>query len=518
MDFIEALRVFSVFITHRFADILSISDRFISSSFLHHNNNQRVRNEQSYKILCEKLKIVTNEKIEEININNFLICCFHLFDYLHKNTDFGVICSNKDNRSFYTLLTSINSQHSQMDRCDPLELDQINKLKIIHSDMICQFNQKDDDIIRSMVIERVDQIMAAKNVEDNNSKSEKTTDEHSSQNMSLTNLTNKHKYEFFHLKNLINKQLRYNHHAAILKIHQSKQIPTVPSSLDFVRFPMPFFSTDQSFVDKQNNLIREYQKKTIDLIHEHIEEQISIIQNRILQEKDKINGLSYINLQSHQLDDIIEFLRSTEEKKLAKTFMLNQRRAEKCKNTPFTVNDNKTFGTSVSQDSSRNLSLNRSRIEKDRRYNSSFSKKVSYEDTNDDSISEEDLSKSRTKTKRNRSQTRFKDNYDDSGVDFARSSSSFNRSTQNRSNSKLNEKKSIHKSHEGSLQNLSRINNESVENTPNTNSHFKSKSHSKHPNNNARKQKALGENDKTLGNGNSNGNRNFQTTRKKNAR
>jgi hypothetical protein len=485
MDFLEALRIFSNFISSRFNDLTSISDRFICSSFLHHNGTQRANNEQSYKILCDKLIEVTKDEIKEINIKNFLFCCFYFYEHLQSVIDFDVFCKNKDNRSIYTLLTSINSQYSQMIKCDKLNQSQIDKLKIIHSDMVCKFNLKDNDVIKDLVLERVDQILAARQTGERNN-SEIVNNDHNNQHVSLNNITNKHKYEFFHLKNLLNKQLRYSNHINILKIHKTKSTPTVPVSLDYTRFPMPFFNKDQKFIDKHNNLIREFQNKSIEMIQVHIEEQLSIIEDRIIQEKEKILGLSYIGLGSIQIDNIICFLRSEEEKKLTKTFMLNQRRAEKCKNEPFTLSIyNKNIESSTQNNTSVESSLNHSRFEKPTNFN--YGKRVSFDDTNSYLNEEEERNYSFRKNK-DQLNNRFQRKYNDSGMDslIASSFRSSNRSS---------------------------IDNDFASRTPKTNPHSNSRKYSTPSNTNDNEHKTYYGNSRTSMSGSSNSN--FHMARKK---
>jgi hypothetical protein len=200
-------------------------------------------------------------------------------------------------------------------------------------------------------------------------------------------LVNKHKYEFFHLKNLINKQLRYNHHLTIMKIHQSKEIPTVPSSLDYTRFPLPFFIMDEKFVQKQNEIIREYHKETIKLICAHVDEQLVVIEKRILEEKDKILKLSHIDLNNHSLDELIKILQSDEEQRLSKSFIINQRRAEKCKNTPFVASKNGNELPNVSfAPESRSVSRSNPRVN-NVRYNK-VNRRVSFSDCDEESVIE----------------------------------------------------------------------------------------------------------------------------------
>jgi hypothetical protein len=78
------------------------------------------------------------------------------------------------------------------------------------------------------------------------------------------------------------------------------------------------------FVQKQNEIIREYQKETIKLICAHVDEQLVVIEKRILEEKEKILKLSHIDLNNHSLDELIKILRSDEEQRLSKSFIINQ--------------------------------------------------------------------------------------------------------------------------------------------------------------------------------------------------
>jgi hypothetical protein len=315
--------------------------------------------------------------------------------------------------------------------------------------------------------------MAARQVGSSNNQNKNNANENERQLLSLQELAFKHKYEFFHLKNLVNKQLRYNHHLTILKIHQSKQTPTVPYSIDYNHFPVPFFNTDQSYVDKHNNLIREFQKKTMELMQEYIEEQLMVIQNRMIQEKDKISNISYINLDSDKIDDIIGILRSMEEKKLTKTFMLNQRRAEKTKNTPFLVSNKQTDYTDR-QDASGNHSLNQSYSDNNIQTNSTHGSRVYFDETTH--YSRQKDNSSAFMHQNNRFENGYHKDYNDSGVDLTNSSSFFSkRFSQQKSNSLPYAHQHLkYNSNPTSSQLTSHTNNDDTgKRTPRTNVRFK---------------------------------------------
>lgn len=83
---------------------------------------------------------------------------------------------------------------------------------------------------------------------------------------------------------LLNKSIRYKNHVAIAKIHINKR--TTPNTLFYNRFPRPLFPYDVNFINKYNIIIENFQKETLSLMNETVENELKIIDTEIISLKE----------------------------------------------------------------------------------------------------------------------------------------------------------------------------------------------------------------------------------------
>ena len=103
------------------------------------------------------------------------------------------------------------------------------------------------------------------------------------------------------VKNKYNKNIRYKHHIDTLKEHTKNQ--TSPPALFFNRFPTPMLHDDSNFVDKYNNLIQEFQKNTMGLIIDTLENRIEINNNDLLNIKTKFKDDTSIDSKFKNIEE-----------------------------------------------------------------------------------------------------------------------------------------------------------------------------------------------------------------------
>jgi hypothetical protein len=183
------------------------------------------------------------------------------------------------------------------------------------------------------VVEKVVENALASVISSNSQFEQLNRQQSASNNGHFNSIILNNQFDFRPLINKINKQIRYKNHLAIFKIHTTNN--TTPSSLFFDRYPPPLFREDEKFIDSYNALIREMQKRTIDLTVGEFTERLEIVEEEIINEKDRLQGLSkFEGINFQQLWQHVEKVEGErEEFELRK----NRDRANRCENKEYTA-------------------------------------------------------------------------------------------------------------------------------------------------------------------------------------
>jgi len=155
------------------------------------------------------------------------------------------------------------------------------------------------------------------------------------------------------LSRVINKKLRYNNHIKIINSHKTNG--TTPSSLFFNKFPRPFLIDDSIYVEKYNQLIHDFQTKTMDLILDRLNSRVECIDQKLDQIKQNLidKGLD-INICNQNFSK----LEIDNNKSLETQFKNANEKVLRSSNKPFVVGQIFKQNISSNFNSSRNNSNN----------------------------------------------------------------------------------------------------------------------------------------------------------------
>ena len=131
------------------------------------------------------------------------------------------------------------------------------------------------------------------------------------------------------------KILMARHHINIMNLHLENK--TTPASLFFNRFPFPFYSHDEEFVQKYNNRIEEFQRDVMNDIIAH-----SL--NKIKQHEDVIsNHIDLITNKTENYSEIVSKNLKEKELKMKDFIVRKMNKARQCVAKPFIkmINKNK---------------------------------------------------------------------------------------------------------------------------------------------------------------------------------
>ncbi|CAF0968752.1 unnamed protein product [Brachionus calyciflorus] len=90
------------------------------------------------------------------------------------------------------------------------------------------------------------------------------------------------------IKYLFNKKLRYENDVKVLRFHLENN--TAPKQLFYQNYPIPFLKHNEKFVSDYNKIIRNTQVATMNLIIEHIEYDINVLENDLKYYKRNLVG------------------------------------------------------------------------------------------------------------------------------------------------------------------------------------------------------------------------------------
>ena len=148
---------------------------------------------------------------------------------------------------------------------------------------------------------------------------------------------------------------------ALLEIHTQKE--TTPSTLFYNRFPKPFFRDNQPFLDKYNDLIKEFQYSSLRLIIGEIESRLEDIEETIEGEKQNIINSNILNGFNINIANLVEYINKCEEQELTDFVIRATAKANKCEKKPYelfrnnTNNNNQTSGNQSTSNSFINNSI-----------------------------------------------------------------------------------------------------------------------------------------------------------------
>ena len=139
------------------------------------------------------------------------------------------------------------------------------------------------------------------------------------------------------LKYKFEKQLKFQNHLTIFKIHKDKD--TTPASLFYNNFPRPFFGFDEQYVEKYNQIIVDFQNNTMQLIEETINAKLEILNNEI---ETTLNTIKQTDetFDEETIGDLNNYILKNEETNLKAYFMENKYKAQRCKRLKYEVQSN----------------------------------------------------------------------------------------------------------------------------------------------------------------------------------
>jgi hypothetical protein len=341
-DFLQSISVFCQYF-NGIEDINKLNGYNFSNGFLNRNSNNTIHRDNLFKNIETNL----NQDEKVLDVNNFLIWFYFIIIKMKERYNISNLYQNKENVHIYDLLAKlININFIINEKVKTLSTQQIIDLKIIHSEMVCNFNSQ-NDYLNDIINRRVDQILSNRS---NHVDFSQSNDNDIFYNDILKFNLNKFKKIIFN----INKKIRYECHISILKSHLNKEIISTPSSLFYNRFPRPFFMDKIEFINKYNKMINDFQVNTMNLIIEELEIRLNDIKEMINIEKDKLTNDNIIILNNINMNHLLEYINKYEEKSLS-TFLISAKsKCDKSKSKPYTINNN-----SINRD---NLNNNRNNI------------------------------------------------------------------------------------------------------------------------------------------------------------
>ena len=348
---IEILRDLSDYFNLKLIDVTRFNSKTISNGYYSRQKGSASKDYMQFIGTFFINDLQPDEK--EFNEKNFLIWYYHMIKLLEDKNLIEDLYKDKNNINIYDFLSKVINANGRFNNdVTGLDEEKVKQLRIIQSKMICVFSSH-NDYITNLVHNRVDMITASKLNHSNNLNLSDT-------DIEFNNLIKNHFNIFKNLINMINKKIRFESHKYICLFHI--QNGSTPSSLFYDRFPRPFFQDSEEFVNNYNQLIKEFQKNTLNIIKNEIDDRLKVINDKINDISNELSNNEIISDQNIDIDKLIVFINNCESKQLNEFIIKAKNKAQRAIQKPFTcikqnnINDNNS-NDKIASDNEKNDTL-----------------------------------------------------------------------------------------------------------------------------------------------------------------